>query len=137
MIFTLACMLALSTTSSAASSVPTEPTTVCTIRSNPPNFIRKKVLLHVHYVTDNAYVMFITDEPSGKPKCVLQIQSVSLMNAPSVKTFFKAGDDICRHKKQPVVCPLTANLEVEATIVSGADGLPLVTFEKVIRYKYF
>jgi hypothetical protein len=121
---------------SAESPLPLQSVTVCAIRAYPSAFNNKRVLLRVHLSTDNFSYTFITDEKNGDPKCVMNIQSVARMNDPSVRAFFKAGDDICDKTNRHVVCNLQSDLVTEAIVRLETNGKPYADFQKIISYKY-
>jgi hypothetical protein len=96
--------------------------------------------MKVVYKSDSAYYTYFEDPDAVRAKCkrpyTLDIQSVTLMDAPSVKAFFAAGEGICQREDKVVVCTLEADLEVDAVIVKSEDGHPLAYIKNVISYKY-
>ena len=105
---------------------------VCSVRQNPTEYIGRVIRFRVTYESDHLFYAFISDPSCSKHKTIDVQSSIRTHGDDSVTEFFKDEDERCKAS----VCPVEANIDVEALVSQVSDRSLLVEFKRIIDYRF-
>lgn len=107
----------------------------CLVRNSLDEYAGKVVRFHVRYVSDQIFYGYIFDDACRSQKAIEVEHFIRTHGDESVVAFFRAEKEKCE-KVKSVVCPVEADLDVEALIIKNPDGSPIVEFKKINNYEF-
>lgn len=108
---------------------------VCEMRQNPQNYVGKVIRLHVTYKSDHMFYSYLFDPACQKWKTINVVHPVRTHGDASVIRFFHEQDVRCK-KAGTTVCPLEANLDVDALVSKLPNGSLMAEFKHISAYKF-
>lgn len=135
-ILSTSCKPSFSSENKATSySVTPRYASVCEIRHDMSQYVGKIVRLHVTYKSDHMFYSYLFDRTCREQKTINVAHPIRTRGDTSVTKFFYEEDERCR-KSGTTVCPVEADLDVEALISISPDGSLIAEFKHVISYKF-
>jgi hypothetical protein len=108
---------------------------VCIVRHAPHEFVGKVIRFRAMYKSDHMFYAFISDSACSKQKTINVAAQIRTHGDNSVTRFFKDENERC-NKNKAIVCPIVADMDVEALVSQTSDGSLLVEFKRVMRYRF-
>ena len=109
---------------------------ICDVRDDAKSFVGKSVRIRADYVTDNAFYSFFVDESCRAKRNSLSMENRKLYETgdPSVIQLVRAGSSKCAG--QASVCPVSARVDIEGTVVEDGDGGIGLNATRVYSYEW-
>lgn len=108
---------------------------VCEVRQYPDEYVGKVIRFHVTYKSDHMFYSYLFDQACQKQKTLNVVHKIRTHGDTSVTKFFHEQDKRCK-KVGTTVCPVEANLDVEALISKLPDGSLIAEFKHISAYKF-
>jgi hypothetical protein len=108
---------------------------VCKARRQPDEYVGRIVRFHVTYESDHMFYSYISDASCSSKSTLIVEHPIRTHGDDSVVAFFKEEDERCKNMKT-TVCPVKADLDVDALVLKQPDGMLMVEFKKIRRYVF-
>lgn len=123
--------------SARSSDLKKQDLSICEIVKNEERFIGKSIELVAIYKTDNATYAYFTDSPTKDVPCehpqIMEGQSASLADDPTVKSFLKNSMDICNDGAGSCIQSAIVHFRARVEIKDGSSYLFLT---RIYSYRY-
>ena len=111
------------------------PTSICTINKDRAEYVGKRVAVAATYATDSAHFEYLMDSSCGA-QGVLDVGFKDPARAPSVESFYAAGQDLCKQRGATYLCNIRGEVVAQGTVIAGDDGRLKFNLLSVSSYSF-